>query len=355
VADVLGTTATNSKNVTSGTGSDSIVLTIPAGTANGSYNVRVTVSNSSGSGANQKNDQQNAAVIVALKRPIAVTADPQTKTYGDADPALTYKITSGSLASGDSFTGALTRDAGPAVGSYAIKQGTLKIVNASGVDVTANYIITYVGGNLVIEARKITVTTDAKTKTYGDTEPALTYQITSGSLVTGDSFTGALTRVAGENVGTYTIQQGTLALSSNYKLIYVGGNLSIMYAAAGGACYGSAGHQILQPIDADGSSVFKQNSTVPAKFRVCDANGISIGTPGVVSSFKLVQKVSGTAVDTVDEDVVSTTPDTTFCWSSTDQQWIFNMNTKNLLANYTYVYIVTLNDGSPIQFQFGLK
>ena len=32
------------------------------------------------------------------------------KVYGDADPSLTYQITSGSLAFDDEFTGALTRD-----------------------------------------------------------------------------------------------------------------------------------------------------------------------------------------------------------------------------------------------------
>jgi hypothetical protein len=36
-------------------------------------------------------------------------------------------------------------------------------------------------------------------------------------------------------------------------------------------------------------------------------------------------------------------------------QWIFNISTKNLTANKTYYYVVTLNDGSTITFQFGLK
>ena len=40
-------------------------------------------------------------------------------------------------------------------------------------------------------------------------------------------FTGALTRSTGENVGTYAIQQGTLALSSNYNLLYTGATLTI--------------------------------------------------------------------------------------------------------------------------------
>ncbi|MBN7803736.1 hypothetical protein J0A67_22980, partial [Algoriphagus aestuariicola] len=39
--------------------------------------------------------------------------------------------------------------------------------------------------------------------------------------------TGALGRDAGEDVGNYAITQGTLALSSNYDLSFVEGNLEI--------------------------------------------------------------------------------------------------------------------------------
>ena len=120
---------------------------------------------------------------------------------------------------GDSFSGALTRVAGEAVGSYAITQGTLAL--------SANYALTYVGANLTITARPITVTAEAKTKVYGNADPALTYHVTSGNLVEGDSFSGALTRAAGEAVGTYAITQGTLALSTNYTLTYVGATLTI--------------------------------------------------------------------------------------------------------------------------------
>ena len=38
-------------------------------------------------------------------------------------------------------------------------------------------------GTLMITPRPITVTADAKTKVYGDADPALTYQLTSGTLV----------------------------------------------------------------------------------------------------------------------------------------------------------------------------
>ncbi len=130
--------------------------------------------------------------------------------------------------------------------------------------------------------------------------------------------------------------------------------VKVSYAGAGTLCSGEAGHAILQPINADGSSVFKKGSTVPAKFRVCGTDGVSIGTSGVVSSFRLVQISTGTVAD-VDEAVFSTTPDTAFRWSTTDQLWIFNINTKSLTAGKTYGYQITLNDGSTILFRFGLK
>jgi hypothetical protein len=152
-------------------------------------------------------------------RPVTVTADPQTKVYGEADPALTYKITSGSRAFSDDFSGALTRAPGENVGGYAILQGTLSL--------GPNYTLSYVGDNLSITARPVTVTADPETKVYGETDPAFTYKLTSGSLVTGDAFSGALSRAAGEDVGTHAILQGTLALSTNYVITYVGANLTI--------------------------------------------------------------------------------------------------------------------------------
>ncbi|PWB68974.1 MAG: hypothetical protein C3F07_20770 [Anaerolineales bacterium] len=208
---------------------------------------------------------------------------------------------------------------------------------------------------ITITKRPITVTADAKSKILNAPDPAFTYQITSGNLVGSDSFSGGLTREAGEAVGQYDILQGTLTAGSNYNLTYVPAKLTITYAPFGSLCYGAPGHSILQPINSDGTSVFKQKSTVPAKFRVCDAYGNSIGTQGVVMSFKLVQIITGTTPEPVFEDVVSTTPDTAFRWSSSDQQWIFNINTKSLSPGKTYVYLITLNDGTTIEFKFGLK
>src|SRR5205085_2650915 len=140
----------------------------------------------------------------------------------------------------------------------------------------------------------------------------------AGKTVTGTGFS-----LTGGDATNYNLASSTLTTSAN-----------ISYAPATATCVGSPGHTILQPINTDGSSVFKQGSTVPAKFRVCDANGSSIGTPGVVKAFDQVQVSNGT-VTVVNEVIPSTTPDSSFRWDPTAQQWIFNMSTKGLTANKT--------------------
>ena len=134
-------------------------------------------------------------------------------------------------------------------------------------------------------------------------------------------------------------------------------NLQVVYAQSG-LCDGDLGHSILQPINVDGSSVFKMGSTIPTKFRVCDANGVSIGAAGLVTGYGLLAQAS-TPTITVDESTYSTTPDTAFRWDPTGQQWIFNQATKSNgtlnKAGTTYYFGIKLNDGSWIYFQYGLK
>ncbi len=165
----------------------------------------------------------NFAITAA---PLTVTANPgQSKVYGTTDPTFTYSVTSGALVNGDQFTGALARDPGENIGTtYAINQGSL----TAG----TNYAITYVGANFAITAAPITVTATAgQSKVYGTTDPTFTYSVTSGALVNGDQFTGALARDPGENIGTtYAINQGSLTAGTNYTITYVGANFAITAA-----------------------------------------------------------------------------------------------------------------------------
>jgi hypothetical protein len=173
--------------------------------------------------------------------------------------------------------------------------------------------------------------------------------------VQGGSSPGALTYTpaAGTILGVGPQQLRVDALSTNnYYAATATVTINVFYST--GTCLGDLGHSILQPVNADGSSTFKQGSTVPAKFRVCDAMGHSIGAAGLITSFNLVQTITGTVSTTVDEDVASTTPDSNFRWDPSAQQWIFNVSTKPLSAHTTYVYLIGLNDGSTISFRFGL-
>ncbi|MCR4679151.1 MAG: InlB B-repeat-containing protein [Lachnospiraceae bacterium] len=123
-------------------------------TAAGSYQARATI----GGG-----DLYEATIVTTTfkidKAMLTVSADNKSKARDEADPALTYSAVSG-LASGDSLsdvlTGSLTREAGEDVGTYEIKQGTLKLKGS-------NYELTFVPGTFTITKathQDITVSAD---------------------------------------------------------------------------------------------------------------------------------------------------------------------------------------------------
>ncbi len=158
-------------------------------------------------------------------RSLTITANAVSKVYGNVDPALTYRITSGSLLGGDVLTGSLTRASGENVGSYAIGIGTLAA--------SSNYAITFIPNSLTITRLSVTVRAQARTKVYGQLDPALTFVsvpavgtvLANGQVI---SFSGSLTRNPGETVAgsPYTINLGTVA-NSNYTINYVASNLAI--------------------------------------------------------------------------------------------------------------------------------
>ena len=132
-------------------------------------------------------------------------------------------ITAGTLAGSDVAAFTQTFDsAAVATGKTLNPAGSVLDGNAG-----ANYAVTFVTDTTgVITQRQITVTADTQTKTYGNDDPALTYQV-SGVVAPGDGFTGSLTRAPGEDVGTYAITQGTLALTSDYDLVFVPAQLTV--------------------------------------------------------------------------------------------------------------------------------
>lgn len=297
------------------------------------------------------------AVVTVNPAPqvISFAALPSQVTYGVAPILL---VATGGP-SGDPVVFTVT---GPAV----LSGNSLSITGTGRIVITANQAghswtlaASPVSQTIIVSPATLTVVAPNLTKTLDAPNPALSnvvysgFEFSDGPGGLGGSLSCTTIATLNSPVGTYPITCSGQT-SKNYAISYKPGTLKIMYATAGSICDGDLGHAILQPINGNGTSVFKRGSTVSAKFRVCDANGVSIGTPGVVATFLLAQVTAGT-VTTVDEPVSSTTPDAAFRWGSTGQQWVFNMSTSNLAAGRTYGFTITLNDKSTIAFQFGLK
>lgn len=100
---------------------------------------------------------------------------------------------------------------------------------------------------------------------------------------------------------------------------------------------------VLQPINGDGSSVFKLGSTVPVKFQLA---GASAGITNLPAKLYIAQSdnVDPTAVN---EAVSTAAADSgnTFRYDSTAHQYVFNLSTKSL-SKGTWHIRVDLGDGT---------
>ena len=159
--------------------------------------------------------QFEAADLVITPAVVTVKADAQTKVYGVTDPALTYTVSG--LKGTDALTGSLVREVGESVGRYEIQQGSLAA--------STDYTVVYQAAELTITPATVTITAETKTKVYGDTDPALTYTV--NGLKGTDQLSGHLVREQGESVGRYEIQQGSLAASTDYTVVYQAAELTI--------------------------------------------------------------------------------------------------------------------------------
>ncbi|MCK9234915.1 MAG: MBG domain-containing protein [Acholeplasmataceae bacterium] len=157
------------------------------------------------------------------KREVIFTVDPQTKTYGDADPVNNYQQTGTTYHPiGEIYT----RENGKDVGEYVISM-------TSTLD-TNNYAITYVTANLIIEPKAITVTIQPQTSDYGVGFNVLTE--TTDGLVENDKLTGSLEVIdhigmhKNEHyldVGIYQIKEGTRTAGANYEITWIYANYTI--------------------------------------------------------------------------------------------------------------------------------
>ncbi|HET6256193.1 MAG TPA: MBG domain-containing protein [Puia sp.] len=160
--------------------------------------------------------------------PLTITAANKTMTYGAAMPALT--ATYSGFVNGDKASSLTTPAAITTTANSASPAGTYPISVSGAVD--PNYTITYNRGTLTISPATLNVTARAQTKKYGTPDPHFTF--TASGYQNGDDsaiFTGSLSRTAGENVGVYPINIGTLKAGGSYTIHFTGNNLTITIGA----------------------------------------------------------------------------------------------------------------------------
>jgi len=178
------------------------------------------------------------ARLTVSPRPITVTAQDYGITYGDED-SRQFGLTSDStvaLVKGDQLSDlrvGLVRDAGEQAGTYNISGET------DHSQWNPNYQITVTPGTFTIGKKPVTVTVKSPTKIFGTADPTWAVTVPDDSLVGNDSVSDLdvkITRVQGEDVGTYTLGvdagQTSMMTSANYQVTVLPGKLTIMPAAA---------------------------------------------------------------------------------------------------------------------------
>jgi hypothetical protein len=166
---------------------------------------------------------------------LTVTALSQSKTYGSANPTLTYSTSgfvNGDTASVLGGTPNLTTSATAASGA-----GTYTITAAAGTLSAANYNFICVNGTLSINPAPLTITANNAAKTYGQTKTygAGSTAFTSNGLENGDTIGSVTINSSGApataGVGSYSITPsaaagGTFSVG-NYSITYANGTLTV--------------------------------------------------------------------------------------------------------------------------------
>ncbi len=168
-----------------------------------------------------------SADLTINRRALTVTAVTDTKVYDGTTNSAGIQTIIGDLQFGNAADFTQTYD--------NKNVGNGKILTAAGIvnDGNGGNNYSYDFSNTAIgevTALEIVVTPDAnQSKIYGATEPTFTYTF-APDLIGDDVFTGALSRVAGDDVGTYAYDLGTLSAGGNYALTLTSGTFEITKA-----------------------------------------------------------------------------------------------------------------------------
>ena len=232
VTDENGSTLSEEEIASLGTIS---VVKTPEDVTPGHYTIKAQVENPN----KNYNITCGETTFDILARPITIKTMDMAIEYGDDVPDVDYyiydmndELADAAIVSGADFPSLSFSIEGQEEGKHLAANATY-VINASGLD-NANFKVTYVGGSLTVNPRKINISIDSKKKVEGDADPELTYTVSratgeavaqavedtaaASAVVEGDELGVTLTREAGETVGLYDIYANVEGLNSNYAL-----------------------------------------------------------------------------------------------------------------------------------------
>ena len=232
VTDENGSTLSEEEIASLGTIS---VVKTPEDVTPGHYTIKAQVENPN----KNYNITCGETTFDILARPITIKTMDMAIEYGDDVPDVDYyiydmngELADAAIVSGADFPSLSFSIEGQEEGKHLAANATY-VINVSGLD-NANFKVTYVGGSLTVNPRKINISIDSKKKVEGDADPELTYTVSratgeavaqavedtaaASAVVEGDELGVTLTREAGETVGLYDIYANVEGLNSNYAL-----------------------------------------------------------------------------------------------------------------------------------------
>jgi hypothetical protein len=171
----------------------------------------------------------SAANMTIMPATLVVTADNQTKIYGDLNPDLTV-----SYAGFKNNETVSVLETSPNINTLIDNMtsvGTYNLLPSDGMDAQGNYNLIYNGGNMTIIPAELTITADNQTKPYRADNPELTGVITG--FKNNDSLDDLIilsdyqTDVVKDSVsGDYVIHTFK-ASNDNYNIIHIDGIFTV--------------------------------------------------------------------------------------------------------------------------------
>ncbi|RNI36963.1 hypothetical protein EFY79_09410, partial [Hanamia caeni] len=183
----------------------------------------------------------NAATLTVNKANLSITANNETKIYGDVVTFAGSEFTATGLVNGDAINSVTLASTGAAATATVTTPGpTYPIVASAAVGTgLGNYNIAYANGTLTVGVKSITVTASDRTKTYGDAVvfTGTEFSIPAGAIVNGDAInsvtlasTGAAATATVTTPGpTYPIVASAAVGTGlgNYNIAYANGTLTV--------------------------------------------------------------------------------------------------------------------------------